>query len=76
MRAQLARRTHLYIVRTWTEERGEHLAELRGMVRELHSGETRYFRNWSELVAFVNYHLDQEKGGEPPYAESPRFPTD
>ena len=48
------RRTHVYLVRTWIEELGENSVELRGMVRNVQSGETRYFRTWDALVKFVN----------------------
>jgi hypothetical protein len=50
---QSARRSHIFVVRTWTEETSGQLHELRGMVRDSHSGETRYFHCWKELVAFV-----------------------
>ena len=63
MMAENRRRSNVFIVRTWTEARGEHLVELRGMVREVRSGETRYFRTWESLLAFVErHHATQEKG--------------
>ena len=56
--AQTMRRSQIYLVRTWTEARSEDSVELRGMVRDLHSGETRYFRTWDDLVAFVDRQFD------------------
>ncbi len=47
------RRSQVYIVRTWTEEWDADLVEIRGMVRNVHSGETRYFRTWKDLLQFV-----------------------
>jgi hypothetical protein len=51
---QSLRRSHVYVVRTWIEVLGDNQVELRGMVRNVQSGETRYFRTWDALVAFVN----------------------
>lgn len=56
MRTNSPRRSQVFIVRTWTEERGDHLEEMRGMVRNVHSGETRYFRTWRDLLTFVATH--------------------
>jgi hypothetical protein len=46
-------RTHLFTVRLWVEPLGEGEEELRMQVRHLLSGETHYFREWSEVVAFL-----------------------
>jgi hypothetical protein len=51
---QQRRRSHIFVVRTWTENRDDQPYELRGMVRDTQSGETRYFRCWEDLVAFVD----------------------
>lgn len=70
MMARIARRSCVFIVRTWTEARGEHWEELRGMVRELQSGETRYFRTWEELLAFVERHHEVYERRDRPFDES------
>lgn len=59
--AQAARQSHMFVVRTWTEDTGEQSWELRGMVRDIQSGETRYFRCWKELVAFVNLQTEAQE---------------
>ena len=53
MMAYRPRRSEVFIIRTWSEERGEDWHEMRGMVRNVHSGETRYFRTWKDLLRFV-----------------------
>ena len=45
-------RSHLFTVRMWPEAVGEEL-EWRGKVQHVTGGETRYFRTWSALVAFL-----------------------
>ena len=44
---------HLFTVRIWREELGEGHIEWRGKVQHALSGEARYFREWGELLAFV-----------------------
>ena len=46
-------RTHLFTVRLWIEPLGDDRREVRMQVRHVLSGETRYFRAWSEAVAFL-----------------------
>ncbi|MCL4860225.1 MAG: hypothetical protein KJZ93_12495 [Caldilineaceae bacterium] len=46
-------RTHLFTVRLWVERYGDDQREVRMQVRHVLSGETRYFRAWSEVVAFL-----------------------
>ena len=46
-------RSHLFMVRLWLEELGDGQGEWRGKVQYVRSGETRYFRDWSTLLAFV-----------------------
>jgi len=43
----------LFTVRVWREDRGDGQSEWRGQVQHLLSGETRYFRDWQTLVAFI-----------------------
>ena len=46
-------RSHLFTVRLWSEELGNGLQEWRGKVQHVTSGEVRYFRDWSTLIAFL-----------------------
>ena len=46
-------RTHLFTLRLWVELSGDDQREVRMQVRHVLSGETRYFRAWSEVVAFL-----------------------
>jgi hypothetical protein len=43
----------LFTLRLWPEAMADGQVEWRGQVRHLPSGETRYFREWPVLVAFV-----------------------
>jgi hypothetical protein len=43
--------SHFFTVRVWQEELGNGQTEWRGKVQHVHSGEVRYFREWSTLVA-------------------------
>jgi hypothetical protein len=52
--------SQLFTVRIWEEELGNGQTELRGKVQHVTSGEARYFRDWSTLVAFCNRCLDPE----------------
>ena len=45
--------SHLFTVRVWREELGVGRVEWRGKVQHALSGEARYFREWTELIAFV-----------------------
>jgi hypothetical protein len=46
-------RTHLFTLRLWIELFGDDQREVRVQVRHVLSGETRYFRTWSDVVAFL-----------------------
>ena len=46
-------RSQLFTLRLWPEALGDGQAEWRGQVRHLASGETRYFREWPALIAFL-----------------------
>jgi hypothetical protein len=52
--------SQLFTVRVWLEELGNGQTEWRGKVQHVTSGEVRYFRDWSTLVAFCNCCLDPE----------------
>lgn len=45
--------SHLFTVRLWREELVDDSSEVRCQVRYVMSGETRYFRDWSQLVAYL-----------------------
>jgi hypothetical protein len=62
--AQKLRRSSIFIIRTWTEDTGEGLAELRGMVRNAQNGETRYFHCWKDLIAFMDARVDAQQRGD------------
>jgi hypothetical protein len=44
-------RTQLFTLRVWREDLGGGRSEWRGKVQHTQSGEARYFRDWSGLVA-------------------------
>jgi hypothetical protein len=45
--------SQLFTLRVWTEPLGHEQSELRGQVRHVLSGETRYFREWTALIAYI-----------------------
>jgi hypothetical protein len=45
--------SHLFTVRLWLEELADGGSEWRGRVQHVLSGETRYFREWAALAAFL-----------------------
>jgi hypothetical protein len=51
-------RSSLFTLRLWVEEvrSGEH--EVRMQVKHVLSGETHYFREWHELIAFLQMKVD------------------
>jgi hypothetical protein len=46
-------RSHLFMVRVWIEELGDGAREVRMQVRHVLSGETRHFRAWPEIAAYM-----------------------
>lgn len=46
-------RSYLFTLRLWPEALGDDRTEWRGQVQYVTSGEMRYFRDWSTLVAFL-----------------------
>ncbi len=50
---QLHPQAHLFTVRLWIEEMGNGQQEARMQVKHILSGETRYFREWTLLVAYL-----------------------
>ena len=47
------RRSHLFTLRLWQEGDGREEKTLRFKVQHVLSGEVRYFRDWSQVVAFI-----------------------
>lgn len=47
----------LFTVRVWRERVGNERTEIRGKVQHVLTGETRYFRDWQTLRAFVTAEL-------------------
>ncbi len=45
--------SQLFTVRVWREELEAGRFEWRGKVQHALSGETRYFRRWEDLIAFI-----------------------
>lgn len=50
---QETRRSTLFTVRVWQEDLGEGQSEWRGKVQHVLNGDTRYFRDWQTLIAFI-----------------------
>jgi hypothetical protein len=46
-------RSYLFTVRVWREELGDGAEEVRMQVRHVLSGETRHFRAWAEMAAYM-----------------------
>jgi hypothetical protein len=63
-RSQKPHRSHLFTLRLWPEAMADGQVEWRGQVRHLPSGETRYFREWPVLVAFVQNALPPLAGDQ------------
>ena len=47
----------LFTVRVWRERVSDERIEMRGKVQHVLTGETRYFRDWQTLHAFVTAEL-------------------
>ncbi len=54
--------SQLFTVRLWVEELGNGQTEWRGQVQHVLSGEKRYFRDWSTLMAFLLVKLQELEG--------------
>jgi len=46
-------RTHLFLIRLWLEPLADDQREVRMQVKHVLSGETRYFRAWPDVAAFL-----------------------
>lgn len=45
--------SHLFTIRLWQEVLREGRTEWRGQIKYVISGQTRYFRTWSDLLAHL-----------------------
>jgi hypothetical protein len=52
-------RSQLFTVRLWREDLGDGRSEWRGQVQHVLSYETRYFRDWQTLAAFLVEQLEK-----------------
>ena len=59
--AQYPHHSDLFTLRLWMEELGDNRTEWRGQVQHVPSGETRYFREWPSLEAFLLTKLQEPK---------------
>lgn len=46
-------RSHLFLIRIWSEDLSEDRLEWRGQVQHVTSGQSRYFRDWQTLVTYL-----------------------
>jgi hypothetical protein len=51
-------RSSLFTVRLWVEDLGAGEREVRMQVKHVLSGETHYFRQWTDLVAFLRTKIE------------------
>ena len=60
-KTQASFNTQLFTVRVWREELGAGQREWRGEVHDVLSGERRYFREWSALLASLQALLEAQE---------------
>jgi hypothetical protein len=60
---ELSHQSELFTVRLWREQLNDHW-EWRGRVQHVMSGETRYFRDWQTLLAFIQEPREQASVSE------------
>jgi len=61
---QTHQRTHLFTLRLWAEALGDGQIEWRGKVQHVLSGQTRYFRDWDALIAYLQDMLPPDDRAE------------
>jgi hypothetical protein len=66
------RQSHLFTVRLWAEAVDEGMAEWRGKVQHVISGETHYFRDWNDLTAHLQAMSSQREAGQPGATAAPQ----
>lgn len=52
--------SHLFTVRVWREELEAGRVEWRGKVLHVLTDESRYFRRWADLIAFVQSKIETD----------------
>jgi hypothetical protein len=60
-------RSHLFMVRLWSEDVGSAGSEIRGEVRHVLGGGVRYFQGWTPLVTYLAewmQELERQPGGD------------
>jgi hypothetical protein len=62
-------RSQLFTVRLWREELGNGRSEWRGQAQHALSRETRYFRDWQTLAAFLAEQLEKHSAAKPQMTE-------
>lgn len=61
----------LFTVRLWREMLDTEPGALCMQVKHVLSGETRYFRDWSQVAAYLEDKVQATKQDEPPYGQNP-----
>jgi hypothetical protein len=56
---------HTFSVRLWPHDTGAGAIEWRGRVHDLGNGETKYFREWEVLLAFLRTRLASSGDASP-----------
>ncbi len=54
--------TSLFVLRLWQEPLDEQRSEWRGEIKNISSGEVRYFRRWEEIATLVPEMLYRDIG--------------
>lgn len=54
--------TNLFVLRLWQEPLDEQRSEWRGEIKNVSSGEVRYFRTWEEIASLVPEMLYRDVG--------------
>ncbi|MBM3130508.1 MAG: hypothetical protein FJ009_18005 [Chloroflexi bacterium] len=54
--------SHLFTIRVWLEEREDGKKEWRGQIRNVTTGNARYFRDWCALIAYLQQATAQSRG--------------
>ena len=62
--------SHLFSLRLWLEVIDDHQVEVRGQVQYVLSGETRYFRDWATLVAWLDTMVSTLESNAKPEGDS------
>lgn len=63
--------SQLFLARVWKEPRSRGGNAIRVQIRHVLSGETRYFRRWRDVVAFVMERMEEEHPEPGPPEDDP-----